>query len=249
MADRQPVEGQTALVTGAGKRLGRAIALALAAEGANVAVHYRSSEREAEETAELARQAGVQAAVVQADLGRPEEAESLLERAVEAAGPIQILINSASIFEQDRITDATLDALARNIQINAIAPLQLARAFARATEAGAIVNLLDAKMRDYDDIHAAYHVSKRMLFTLTRMMALEFAPGIRVNGVAPGLILPPAGQDESYLERLAPTNPLNTYGCAEDIADAVLFLLRGRFITGQVIYVDGGRHMRGAVYG
>jgi NAD(P)-dependent dehydrogenase (short-subunit alcohol dehydrogenase family) len=249
MADPQAVEGQTALVTGAGKRLGRAIALALAAEGANVVVHYRSSEREADETAQLARQAGVQAAVVQADLGRPEEAESLLERAVEAAGTIQILINSASIFEQDRITDATLDSLARNIQINAIAPLQLARAVARGTEAGAIVNLLDAKMGDFDDTHAAYHVSKRMLFTLTRMMALEFAPGIRVNGVAPGLILPPVGQDESYLERLASTNPLNTYGCAADITDAVLFLLRSRFITGQVIYVDGGRHMRGSVYG
>ena len=104
-------------------------------------------------------------------------------------------------------------------------------------------------MVDYDRAHAAYHLSKRMLFTLTRMMALEFAPQIRVNAVAPGLILPPPGQDASFLERMASTNPLGRHGDASDVADAVLFLTGAGFVTGQVIYVDGGRHMKGAVYG
>jgi len=95
----------------------------------------------------------------------------------------------------------------------------------------------------------AYHLSKRMLFALTRMMALEFAPRIRVNAVAPGLIIPPPGQDESFLQRLASTNPLGRHGDPADVADAVLYLVGAGFVTGQVIYVDGGRHMRGAVYG
>jgi len=152
----------------------------------------------------------------------------------------------------------TLEALAANVQINALAPLQIARAFARQRglnrttgpfEKGCIVNLLDCRIVDYDANHAAYHLSKRMLFTLTRMMALEFAPEIRVNAVAPGLILPPRGKDDAYLRALAPTNPLNAVGRPEQVTEAVLYLLGADYVTGQVIFVDGGRHMRGTVYG
>ena len=135
------------------------------------------------------------------------------------------------------------------MRINAWAPFVLGRALARERRGGCIVNLLDSRITDYDAEHAAYHLSKRMLATLTRMMALEFAPRVRVNAVAPGLILPPPGEDDGYLERLKRTNPLERHGEPADVAEAVLFLARSLFVTGQTIFVDGGRHMRGAVYG
>ncbi|MCH7709078.1 MAG: SDR family oxidoreductase [Myxococcales bacterium] len=108
---------------------------------------------------------------------------------------------------------------------------------------------MDTRITDYDKSHVSYHLSKRMLFSMTRMMALEFAPKVRVNAIAPGLILPPEGKDETYLQDLARSNPLLAYGGPGDVVEAVLFLLQGRFVTGQVLYVDGGRHLLGGVYG
>jgi pteridine reductase len=112
-----------------------------------------------------------------------------------------------------------------------------------------IINMLDCRITDYDRQHAAYHLAKRALFTLTKMLALEFAPGLRVNGVAPGLILPPAGKDRSYLEKLKSTNPLNAIGTVEQVVEAVRFLVNNEFITGQVIFIDGGRNLLSNTYG
>lgn len=246
----RPLVGQTALVTGGAKRLGRAIALALARAGADVVVHCRSSVAEAQALAGELRALGRQAWVAQADLSDAAQAEALFESACRSAGgSLDILVNSASIFDQGRLDDLNPADLDRNIHINALGPFVLGRALARSRRGGCIVNLLDSRIMDYDAEHAAYHLSKRLLATLTRMMALEFAPRVRVNAVAPGLILPPPGEDEGYLERLKRTNPLERYGEPEDVADAVLFLARSAFVTGQTIFVDGGRHMRGAVYG
>jgi len=247
--DNEYLAGKTALITGAAKRLGAATALALAHRGANLVLHYNTS---AEPMAELARQAsalGVKVWTLSADLADVDAAAVLFPRAVEAAGPIDFLINNAAVFPDNRLADLTPDDLYGNININALAPLLIARCFAAQQRPGAIVNFLDTRIVDADKRHAAYHLSKRMLFTLTRMMALEFAPGVRVNAVAPGLILPPPGEDEDYLERLASTNPLGRYGSPHDIAEAVLFLLCSDFITGQVLFVDGGRHLRGSMYG
>jgi NAD(P)-dependent dehydrogenase (short-subunit alcohol dehydrogenase family) len=119
----------------------------------------------------------------------------------------------------------------------------LSREFARLAGRGKIVNLLDTKIIGYDRAHVAYILSKHMLSVLTRMCALEFAPGITVNGVAPGLILPPLGKDENYLEQLARSVPLKRHGGPEDVAKAVVYLLTSDFVTGQVIFVDGGRHL------
>jgi len=247
--DGANLAGRTALVTGAAKRLGRATALALAREGADVVVHYGRSGAEAEAAAEEIRRLGRRAWTVRADLSDPAQAAGLVAGACEQAGPLDILVNSASIFPDGRLTDVSAEELALNVQVNAMAPLALGRAFAAQGRRGDIVNFLDARITDYDRDHAAYHLSKRMLADLTRMMALEFAPAVTVNAVAPGLILPPAGEDESYLDRLASTNPLGRHGDAEDVTRAVLFLLASDFVTGQVIFVDGGRHMRGRMYG
>ncbi len=239
---------KTALVTGGAKRIGRAIAVALAAEGANAVIHYRSSADDAEATAEHVRELGAEAWTVPADLADPAETAGLFDRAANAAGPIDLLVNNAAIFEPSSLTDFKPADLWRTMQVNALAPLELARAFAARRRGGAIVNVLDTKVVDYDRRHVAYHLSKRALLSLTRMMALEFAPTVRVNAVAPGLILPPPGKDRSYLERLASSNPLNKVGSLSQVTDAVLFLLGNEFVTGQVIFIDGGQHMNGRTY-
>jgi len=246
---RPPLAGKTALVTGAAKRLGHAVALALAEEGANVIVHFSASAAEAQATAKAIRRLRRKAWTVRADLADPAQAEELLPKAAQAAGPVDYLVNSASIFAPSRLASLTPAALQANVQVNAFSPLLLARALAAQQREAAVVNLLDARISAYDREHAAYHLSKRMLYSLTKMMALEFAPRVRVNAVAPGLILPPAGKDEAYLRKLVHTNPLRRIGSAQGVAAAVLFLLRHDFVTGQVIYVDGGRHLRGCVYG
>ena len=240
--------GSSALVTGGAKRLGRAIAEMLAACGANTVVHYNHSETEAEALADQLRKQGAKAWTLQADLADTDEAGHLVSRAVELAGPLEILVNNAAIFPDSRLADVQPDEVLASMRVNALSPLAIGRAFARQSRPGAIVNMLDCRILDYDELHVAYHLSKRTLSSLTRMMAVEFAPAVRVNAVAPGLILPPPGRDESYLKSLESTNPLECHGGPEDVAAAVRFLVESAFVTGQIIYVDGGRHMRGRMY-
>lgn len=241
--------GKIALVTGAARRLGRSIALSLARAGADVLVHYRTHGNQAKAVADEIAVLDRRAWTVDADLGDAVQVEALMERAIGMVGRIDILINNASIFPEDSVMDLSADALMRSVAIHAAAPLILSRRLAKQGRDGHIVNLLDSRVEDYDRRHASYHLGKRMLLTLTRMLALELAPRIAVNAVAPGLILPPEGQDLSYLQKLAESNPLKRYGDPKDITDAVLFLLQSDFVTGQVMYVDGGRHLKGKVYG
>jgi NAD(P)-dependent dehydrogenase (short-subunit alcohol dehydrogenase family) len=237
------LEGKSALVTGAARRIGRAISLALAREGANVAVHYSSSEREAAELATEIEGFGVRAVALHADLSDPDELAGLVGRAREALGAIEILVNNASIFPSDTLETVDLAGLKRNLEINAWAPLVLTRAFAAQSERGHVINLLDSRVSGFDHTHTAYILSKHVLSAITRTTALELAPGIAVNSIAPGLILPPAGKDEKYVERLAQTVPLKRRGSPEDIAAAAVFLATSEFVTGETIYVDGGRHL------
>lgn len=235
--------GSTALVTGGAKRIGRSVSLALATAGANVVIHHRRSQEAAQSLASEITRLGVRAATVQADLEQPSEAEALLVRARDVAGPIDVLVNNASVFERETLEAAAFDRFLRNVKINAWAPFILTRAFARLSGRGKVVNLLDTRIAGLDLTHAGYILSKQLLATLTRMAALAFAPGLTVNAVAPGLILPPPGEDEAYLDRLARDLPLKRHGSPEDVALAVLFLLESRFVTGQVVFVDGGRHL------
>jgi len=243
------LRGQTALITGAAKRLGRAIALQLARSGVNLVIHFNTSAREAELLAEEIRHMGVRAWTMSANLEHENEVEALAQNSIQAAGPIRILVNNASIFPVDHIEDISSASLFRNININAYAPLLLMRVLAGQDTDGCIINLLDCRAFGQDPEHASYLLSKRMLFSLTRICSLEFAPGFRVNAVAPGLILPPPGQDESYLTHMEHTNPLHTHGNPEDVAEAVLFLAQSPFVTGQVIFVDGGRNLKENLYG
>ncbi len=243
------LEGRTALVTGGARRIGRATTAALAQNGVNVLVHYNASETEARESAEELKRLGVEAWTVRGDLHNQKSIDAVFDEAVTLAGKIDILINNASVFGKSGLLDFTREELDREISINAMAPMLLIRRFSAESEQGKIINMLDSSMVRYNSMHVAYHLSKKMLFDLTKLAAVELAPRIAVNAVAPGLILPPEGEDNAYMERLARKVPLRRTGSLTCVTEAILFLLKCDYITGQVIYVDGGAHLKGCMYG
>jgi len=238
------LHGRAALVTGAAKRIGREIAFTLAGDGASIVIHYRSARKEADELAREIAGLGVGSWTVQADFENLGETETLVDRALSMAGSLDILVNSASVFPAETIDDLTFEGLIANVRINAWAPFVLIRSFAEKVGRGKIVNLLDSRLEGYDFRHVGYILSKHVLAAMTKMAALRYAPEITVNEVSPGLILPPPGKDEAYLDSLTDTVPLRKHGDPQDVADAVLFLAKSDFVTGEVIYVDGGRHLK-----
>lgn len=238
------LSGKTALITGGAKRIGREIALALAGEGVSVIINYRRSQDEAEELVGVLEGMGVKAWAVRADLSVEEEVGTLIDRTIELAGPLDILVNNASMFPRSTFANVTREQLLESVQVDAWAPLLLGRQFAERVEKGSIINMLDTRIvANYDWQHFAYLAAKHMLGLFTKAMAIQLAPGIAVNGISPGLILPPEGKDESYLEALKNELPMKRIGKPEFIAEAALFLLKSEFITGEVIFVDGGRHL------
>jgi pteridine reductase len=245
------LKGQTALITGAARRVGRRIALALADRGVSVFVHYNSSGAGAESLSAEIRDRGVQAWPLQGSLENPDRIGSMWEQALDRSpgGRISLLVNNASIFPSDTLHTLEREDLDRSLGVNALAPLQLIRLFAAQQGPGSVVNLLDSRIGGYMKRHVSYALSKRMLFSLTRMLALELAPGVRVNAVAPGMILAPEGAGGEELDRLAARSPLGRWGDPEDVAGAVLFLLENDYITGQVIFADGGAFMKESLYG
>ena len=242
------ISGRTVLVTGGARRIGKALCIGLAKAGANVIVHFNNSREAAASVADEIHSLGKRAWTLETDLSDRDQCASMMDRANEMSGSIDILVNNASVFPENTIGEITGEDLDFNVQVNAFAPLLLSRSFAAQQRSGVIVNLLDSRITDYDRTHAAYHISKRMLHTLTRMLSLELAPDIRVGGVAPGLVLPPTGEDESFLEKNKHTLPLRRYGDVGSVFEAVRFLIVSDFVTGQIIYVDGGQNLRSAVY-
>ncbi len=242
------LRGKRALITGGAKRLGRETALSLAREGVHVAVHHHASELPAQILCRELMALGVRAIPLQADLQNADTLEPLFQAAWEGLGGLDFLVNNASIFPPGRLEEMELEQLHSNLRVNAWAPFVLTRAFWRLIRGtggrGSVVNLLDTRLVGGDLAHAPYHLSKALLGEITSLTALEFAPELQVNGVAPGAVLPPEGLDDAYLEGLTRELPLKRRGFPQDIAQAVLYLLGTTFVTGQVIFVDGGRHIR-----
>lgn len=241
--------GKTALITGASKRLGRATALTLADNGINTIIHYNKSEEGAAETVNMAKEKGVKADRIQYDFKNLAGINEFIHTAVSFTGQIDYLINSASIYPEDSLKTLSDISISSTIGLNSIAPYILGREFKNNCSKGVIINFLDARMTDYEPKHISYQLSKQMLFNLTKMMSIEFAPDIRVNAVAPGIIIPDNINDEVSLMALKNGNLLKRIGTPFEVSSTVLFLLQNEFITGQVIYVDGGRNLRGNVYG
>ncbi len=245
MTDSAP-RPRTALVTGAGKRLGRAIALALAEAGYAVAVHYGEGAADADALVTEITGGGGRAVALAADLAKEDEVAGLIGRAAEALGPLDVLVNNASVFERDEALDATRESWDRHMEINLRAPFVLAQGLARQLPKGAagnIVNILDQRVENLTPHFVSYTLSKSGLWTLTRTLALALAPDIRVNAVGPGPVLPSPRQSQAQFDAQARATPLGRAVTPKEIADAVVFLLAAPSVTGQMIAVDGGQHL------
>jgi NAD(P)-dependent dehydrogenase (short-subunit alcohol dehydrogenase family) len=238
---------QAVLITGAARRIGRALALDFAARGWAVAVHYQDSGSEAQAVAaEIAAQGG-RAAAVRADLRCEDETATLLDRAGDAlGGPVLGLINNASVFEFDTWETADRASWDLHLQVNTRAPLLLTQAYARqlpGDAAGCVVNLIDQRVWNLTPLFTSYTVSKTALWTLTQTLALALAPRIRVNAVGPGPTLPSRRQSEADFERQWRSVPLARPAHVAEICRAVHFLFEAPSVTGQMIAVDGGQHL------
>lgn len=237
----------TALVTGAARRIGRAIALHLAQSGWNIAVHHHRSASDADTLVAMIAGMGRRSAAIAADLASEAETSTLLDRTRAAVGPVTALINNASIFENDRIETLTRASWDRHMEINLRAPLVLTQAFARqlpAAAPGSVVNILDQRIHNLTPQFMSYTVSKMGLWTLTRTLAMALAPRIRVNAVGPGPTLPSIHQTDEQFARQWQSVPLAHPIEPTEIAEAVRFLLDASSVTGQMIVVDGGQHLR-----
>jgi len=237
------LKGQTALITGGAHRVGKSITLALARAGTNVVINYHSSASLAAETAAEARALGVHALPIQANVADLEQVTEMVAAAQDCFGGVDILVNNASLWKKTPFPMADLSnwhQVTRTLIdgpfycANAVASMMLERG------AGAIVNIVDLSAWTPWAGFSAHSVGKAALWALTRQLALELAPTVLVNAVAPGPVLPPPDYDAAELARVAGRTLLNRWGTAQDLVDAVLFLLRASYITGEVIVVDGG---------
>jgi NAD(P)-dependent dehydrogenase (short-subunit alcohol dehydrogenase family) len=239
-----------ALVTGAGRRIGRALALALSNLGYAVAVHYSSSENDAKATMRQIIEAGGRASAVKADLSSEVEVASLLSVVADVLGEPVCVVNSASTFVFDDAMTFGYQALDAQMHVNLAAPLVLARdlcARRRKLKAGAgdavVINLLDQKLFNPNPDFLSYTLSKSALHAATTLLAMALAPEVRVVGVAPGITLPSPGQSEASFAAAHRMTPLHRSSTPEDIVDAVLFAVRNRALTGTTLLVDGGQHL------
>ena len=245
----------TALVTGAGRRLGRAMAIYLAKRGHDIAIHYASSSDEANEVADLVRAEGQRAEIFEADLTQEAEMTQLVPQATEALGQLDVLINNASIFEYDTVSTATRDSWDRHIESNLRAPFVLTQAFAAQAESattdaageplatGLVVNMIDQRVRKLTPEFMSYTIAKMGLWALTQTAAQALAPAIRVNAIGPGPTLQGGRQSLDHFTRQRAATVLERGANVEDITDALGYFLDAPGVTGQLLCVDGGQHL------
>jgi 3-oxoacyl-[acyl-carrier protein] reductase/pteridine reductase len=236
-------KGKTAFVTASARRIGRAVTLALAQAGANVVVNYRTSAEEAESTATEARALGVEALTVQFDMADYRGAAAVIDQITQELGPIDILVNNASLYKQAPVPTQDFSIWHNTIDVivhtpfycaNAVAPLMLEKG------EGVIINIVDLSAWEAWPGYAAHSVAKAALLGMTRQLALELAPAVRVNAIAPGPVLPPLHFSEEMVTRTAHKTLLDRWGTPENVAETVLFLVKNDYITGEYITVDGG---------
>ena len=239
------VASRAALVTGGGKRIGRAIALDLARAGFDVAVHYRSSPEAAQAVCDDIRALGRHSVTVQADLSIEDQVQGLIPAAADALGrPLSVLINNASTFEEDHVGALSRQTWDRHLETNLRAPVVLSEAFAaQAPDGSAIVNLLDQRVLKPDPRFFSYALSRNALWWATRTLAQALTPRIRVNGVGPGPTLASTHQTPEQFAAEAAATPLGKAGSPEAVAAAVRWLIEADLVTGQMIAVDAGQHL------
>jgi NAD(P)-dependent dehydrogenase (short-subunit alcohol dehydrogenase family) len=237
---------KTALVTGAARRIGRTIAVDLAARGWAVAVHYGTSADEAASVVNKIEGGGGRAAAFQADLRDDESVVGLIEKATAALGPLTCLVNNASVFEDDKLESVSRDSWDLHMQVNLRAPFVLTQAFVPqvpVSAQGNVINILDQRVWNLTPHFTSYTLSKVALWTLTQTLAMALAPKVRVNAVGPGPTLKSTRQSEEQFARQWASLPLERQVMPQEIADAIRFILDAPSMTGQMIAVDGGQHL------
>ncbi|MCA9405422.1 MAG: SDR family oxidoreductase [Candidatus Omnitrophica bacterium] len=234
---------KSVLITGGARRIGAEIAVKLAGEGFDIALHYNRSRKEALKVVKAVQNLGRQCHLFQCDLGNEKDANQLVKAVVKKFPGLMLLVNNASLFEKSSIKQASLKSWNQHMNINFKAPFILIQGFAKACRKGSVINILDTNVSKDETQHTTYLLSKKALTELTRMAAVELAPNIRVNGIAPGFILAPEGAKSGYLKRLKEKIPLRKKGEPAYIADTVMFLVQNPYITGEIIFVDGGEHL------
>lgn len=238
--------GRVALVTGAGRRVGRALAIALGVRGLHVVVHHHGSASGADETARAIRAQGGGATVARADLTNVAEAEQLIDDVVGSEGGLDVLVNSAAVMNRTPLGETSAAEWDAMFALNLRAPYFLSQRAAPALRRsrGCIVNIADLAALETWPAYVPHGLTKAGVVQMTRALARVLAPEVRVNAIAPGVVLLPEGWTEADAERLRATTPLRRLGDPEDVVAAMLYLLDARFVTGEVMVVDGGRHIR-----
>ena len=234
---------KSALITGGSKRIGRSVSLELAGLGYNIALHYNLSYKEALSTRSDIRKLGVRCEIFKSDLSKTSGASVLIKNVVKKFPDLNLLVNNASIFEEIGFFDVTENQLDRDFNINFKSPFFLSQEFAKNITGGMIINMLDARISKVHNAHFVYNLSKKSLHNLTLMLARELGPGIRVNAICPGPILPAEGDDQRKLKKISAKTPLRKIGNTSYINAAVRYLIENKFVTGEVLFVDGGQHL------
>ena len=234
------------LITGAARRIGRALALDLGRRGWRVAVHYRTSEAAARSLVSAIRDSGGSAQAVCADLADAAATVALMDQVHRELGSVTGLINNASIFQRDDLTTATVKSWDDHLAVNLRAPFLLTQAFAAQLPAGRgghVINMIDQRVWNLTPFFLSYTTSKAALWTLTQTLAMALAPRIRVNAVGPGAVLPNERQTEAQFKALGQSTPLQRQPTTDDLCAAVRYLLEADAVTGQMIAVDSGQHL------
>lgn len=234
--------GKTVFITGGAKRIGRAMAIYMASQGWNVAIHYNKSQKEACELVDFlhSEYKCCKYMLFRADLDNIYSLNRLFDSLVEEMGVPDLVINNASVFPQSQIAESSIDLLDKIMRINFYAPFIFTQRYASYTNSGHIVNILDTKITSNNNSHAAYLLSKKVLWELTKMSALEYAPNIRVNAIAPGLILPPVGKDDQYLSHQAKKVPMEMVAGLDSVINALDYMVKNKNLTGQILFCDSG---------
>jgi pteridine reductase len=236
---------KTVLITGAAKRIGKFISLFLAKKGFNIAIHYNLSKKDAIDLqAELQNKYPEQKfEIFQCDLSNTLDCSGLINKVLLHFDRIDILVNNASVFEPGIIRETSIELFQNQMNVNLLAPFILSRDYAVNCKDGLIVNFLDTRISAYSNSHAAYSLSKVAFSHFTKMAALEFAPNIRVNGIAPGATLPPEDQGEEYLLNLAKKTPMQIPGGIEPVLQSMDYIIENKNLTGQILFCDGGEQL------
>tara|TARA_R110002073_G_scaffold4956_1_gene31536 strand:+ start:25796 stop:26560 length:765 start_codon:yes stop_codon:yes gene_type:complete len=233
----------TALITGGAVRLGKVFCTTLASAGYKLAIHYNSSSEQAAATAKEFREMGVNCEIFQFDFSEKNNVSDLIKKVRKQFPDLNVLINSASVYDQATMMETPASLLEKQFKVNFQAPYLLTQAFAQQCKSGDVINIIDNKIAFNQYQYSAYALSKKSLAEFTRLAAVELAPDVRVNGIAPGVVLPASTRSQEYIDWRIEGIPLKQQGQNDNIAQALLYLLTNDFICGQILVVDGGESL------